>query len=418
MDRTLAEAAAAAANVQVRGIDEGELETFLRTMSAPYGFDPAPERLTRLKNCFDVSRFRAAFDGEQMVATFGSLALKMTVPGGAVPTAGTSVVSVAPTHRRRGIMRALMAEHLADVHARGEPLAGLWASESSIYGRFGYGLASERMLMKLEKPFARFAQPASCTGSLRLVEVDEALRLFPAIFDQMVSRRPGMFARSPSWWKNRNLADPDFLRMAGATAHRRAVYVRDNQPAGYVIYRTRREAGLKPVELQVVELLGLDQEAERALWQFVFGVDLVDSIYYWNQPLDDPLRWWLEQPRRMDRRIEDALWLRPVDVAVALAARTYSSAGRVIFCMRDEQCPWNAGVFALETDERGAATCQHVDRPVEVELTPYALGCTYLGGQSFQDLAAAGIISGSPEALRQLDAMFAWRPVPWCQEVF
>ena len=86
-------------------------------------------------------------------------------PGGRLPTAGTSVVAVAPTHRRRGILRAMMTQHLAEVHEKGEPLAALWASESSIYGRFGYGPASERAVMKLAKSFARFSRHSSGCGT-------------------------------------------------------------------------------------------------------------------------------------------------------------------------------------------------------------------------------------------------------------
>jgi len=310
----------------------------------------------------------------------------------------------------------MMAEHLADTHARGEPLAALWASESSIYGRFGYGPASERAVMKLEKTFAHFAQPVSNTGSMQLVGNDTALRIMPAIYSHVVHRRPGKFERSESWWRDRLLADPEFMRR-GATAQRRVVHVRNGKPVGYAIFRTKTES-LKPTELLVMELLGIDSDAERALWQFVFGVDLIDSISYWNQPIDDPLQWWVEQPRRMERRIEDALWVRPVDVAAALCGRRYSCGGRVVFRIRDEQCPWNDGIFRLEADEDGKASCERVKDDAEVELTPYALGCVYLGGCRFRELARAGIIKGSEYALRQLDTMFAWDPLPWCQEVF
>ncbi|MBI3469438.1 MAG: GNAT family N-acetyltransferase [Planctomycetes bacterium] len=124
MDPSNAQDLARAASIQVRGISEEELPTFLQTMSVPYGFDPSPERVARLQKNFELSRLRAAFDGQRVVATFGSFGLKMTVPGGVLPAAGTSVVSVVPTHRRRGVLRAMMAEHLAD--ARGT--TGFYAS--------------------------------------------------------------------------------------------------------------------------------------------------------------------------------------------------------------------------------------------------------------------------------------------------
>ena len=155
-----------------------------------------------------------------------------------------------------------------------------------------------------------------------------------------------------------------------------------------------------------------------ALWQYIFGIDLISSIVYWNQPVDDPLRWWLVQPRRMERRIEDALWLRPVDVAAALNERQYACAGAVVFCMRDELCPWNDGVYRLEVDGDGKACCQRTQADAEIDLTPYALGATYLGGHRFRDLARSGIVTGKADALKRIDAMFTWDPLPWCQEIF
>ena len=306
-----------AAGIVVRPLTEDELGTFLQTMSVPYGFDPTPERLDRFRYAFELSRLRAAFDARQMVATFGSLDLTLTIPGGMLSASGVTVVSVLPTHRRRGVLRAMMTQHLAEVHENGEALAVLWASESSIYGRFGYGPASQRALMKLEKPFARLSSlgrgQGDSHGDVRLVEVDEALQVFPAIYDQVARQRPGMFRRSPDWWQHRFLADLEFFR-DGATVHRRALYVRQGQPAGYVVFRTKSDSTARPGELRVVELVGVDGDSQRALWQFLFGVDLIESLTYWNQPIDDPLLWWVEEPRRIQRRIEDALWVRTVDV--------------------------------------------------------------------------------------------------------
>ena len=138
----------------------------------------------------------------------------------------------------------------------------------------------------------------------------------------------------------------------------------------------------------------------------LIGIDLIDSIKYWNQPMDDPLRWWLQQPRCMERKIEDALWVRPVDVAAALVGRRYSSAGALVFRMRDEICPWNDGVFRLQAGNDGTGECTQSNAVPDIELTPYALGALYLGGNRFSDLARSGVLTGTPAALNRADAMF------------
>jgi predicted acetyltransferase len=360
---------------------------------------------------------RAAFDGDQMVATFGALSLRMTVPGNVLPVAGTTVVTVLPTHRRQGILRMLLTDHLAELHQTGEPLAALWASESSIYDRFGYGPASERAITRLEKSYARMREPVDIRGTMRLLDRAEAQQVFPEVYDVVACRRPGMTSRSESWWTHRTLSDPEYMRRGG-TSHRRVLHVRDGRPAGYSTYRTRTDAEQGTTEVRVIELVGIDAAAEKALWQYLFGIDLATSIVQWNQPIDDQVRWWLEEPRRMERKVEDALWLRPVDVAATLAGRRYSCAGTLAIRMHDRLCPWNEGVWQVEADSNGVGCCRQADVEPEVELTPSALGMVYLGAHRFGTLARAGLVLGSPEALRRADALFTWDPLPWCQELF
>jgi predicted acetyltransferase len=386
-------------------------------MGVPFGFDPSPELAERFARVAEIDRLRAAFDGERIVATFGAYSLQLTVPGGVLPAAGTTVVAVMPTHRRRGLLRSLMTEHLAEAHDRNEPLAALWASESGIYGRFGYGPASERYVMTLDKAFARLREPVPINDSMQLIDVDRAVEVFPSIYEPVASRRPGMYSRSAHWWRHRVFADPEHFRQ-GATAHRRVLHTRGGTPAGYVVYRTRTDFAAHTAEVRIIELVGVDAEAEKALWQFVFGIDLVSTIRYWNQPVDDPLRWWLEQPRRMERNLSDALWVRPVDVVAALENRRYACAGSVTLRIDDPLCPWNEGTYRLTAAPDGSATCERASGAADVALTPCALGAIYLGGNWAGELERAAVISGSRQAITQLDAMFRWSPGPWCQEVF
>lgn len=404
-------------SVEIRAVSADEIQTFFDAMGVPFGFDSTPEAIEEFKAGANHDRLRAAFDGDQIVGTFGTHDLQLTVPGGTLATGGTTLVTVLPTHRRQGTLRELMAVHFREVHENNEPLAALWASESSIYGRFGYGPASEAAVMKLPKPFARLSQPVDIRGSMRLLELDEAIEQFTPIYDRVASRRPGMFARTERWWRHRFLGDPEHRRH-GCTHHRRVLHTRDGESVGYVVYRTRTNHADGTAQASVVELIGIDPQAERALWQFIFGIDLVDTIEYWNAPLDDPLRWWLEDPRRAERKIEDALWIRPVDAVAALEGRRYSIAGSFVFRMRDELCPWNDGVFYLNTNEDGIARCQPANAEPDIDLTPFALGATYLSGHTFSDLSRAGQMTGTESALRRADAMFAWDRQPWCQELF
>lgn len=403
-------------SVSIRSVTAEQLEGFYQSLSVPFLFDSTAERFENFRNFFDHDRHRAAFDGDQIVGTIGAHSLELVVPGNTLPTGGTSAVTVLPTHRRQGVLRALMREHFRDVRERGEPLAALWASETSIYGRFGYGCATERASVRIDRRAAQLQKPVDLRGAMRLVSLEEAEQTFPQVYKQVTRRRPGMFRRDAAWWKNRILFDGEFRR-GGASAQRRVLHCRDDRPVGYAIFRTQTHRDAEP-SLLLVELVAIDADAEKALWQFVFGVDLIETIEHWNLPLDSPLPWWLEQSRKLERKIEDALWIRPMDVAVCLSQRRYAQAGQLTFRMRDELCPWNDGVFRLEAGNDGGGCCTQVDSPAELELTPFGLGSTYLGGVRFATLAEAGVISGAEDAVARADALFGGFPAPWCQEIF
>ncbi len=348
-----------------------ELHAFHQAEGIPFGYDPVPEATERNLKTIDPARLLAAYDGKQIVGTFGAFDLNLTIPGSSTPTAGTTAVTVLPTHRRRGVLRQMMERHLPEAHERGELLAALWASESSIYGRFGYGPAADRVMINLPKPYAVMAEPMDIHGMMRFVDRDEAQAVFPAIYTVACQQRPGMLARNDAWWRHRCLDDPEYMRR-GVTEHRRVLYERDGEPLGYVIYRTQNVPD-KGLTVLVGDLTAAEPQAERALWQFIFGIDLVTEIHAWNRPVDDPLLWWMEQPRRMERRIEDSLWIRPIDVIEALNRRRYAAAGQIVFHMTDPLCPWNEGTYRLEADAFGMAECRRVDATPACELTPFTL---------------------------------------------
>src|SRR5664280_2328883 len=143
--------------------------------------DPADEE----HSTFEPDRILAAFDGDQPVASAGALTFRMSVPGGEAAAAGVTLVGVNPAYRRRGILRSMMRHQLDDVHARGEALAILWASEGAIYQRFGYGLATLSGSFEIACERAAFVRPTPPEGSVRLVDLEEAMGIFPSIYDRV-----------------------------------------------------------------------------------------------------------------------------------------------------------------------------------------------------------------------------------------
>jgi predicted acetyltransferase len=403
----------------VRPITEDERPEFRRLMGLAFGSDPTDDGLEAFKAILEIDRTVCAFEGSRMIGTAGAFSLDMTVPGGRAPVAGTTLVSVLATHRRRGVLRQMMRAHLDEARERGDVLAALWASESSIYGRFGYGSAATRLDVEIERGHAALLGPPKGSGTVRLVDSAEAQVLLPSVFQTTLRGRPGMFDRSEVWWNQRVFRDPE-SRRGGATSYRYAVYEETGTPRGYVQYRAKEDwdANDFPIgEVRINDFQAVDVAAADSLWRYVFSIDLIRMIKYWNLPADEPLPWLLADPRRLHRRVTDSLWVCPIDIPAALSARKYSRDGRLSIEVRDGFNPWNNGIYDLETDG-DQAHCTRGISPPQVRLSASDLGAVYLGGVRPLDLMAAGRLDGSVADVLRADAMFAWHPAPWCQEVF
>ncbi|HWQ22515.1 MAG TPA: GNAT family N-acetyltransferase [Gaiellaceae bacterium] len=254
-----------------------------------FGMEPTRERMERFSRNLPLERMHAARADGRIVGGAGSFPVELTVPGGTVRAAGVTVVGTYPTHRRRGVLRALMRAQLDDLHARGEPVAVLWASEETIYGRYGYGMASLVGEMSLPREHAAFALPFEPDGTLRLVEAEEALRAFPQVWNAVRRSIPGMLARSRTWWETRVLHDPPEWR-AGAGPKRFVLLERRGRPAGYAIYRhkPKREDGVSDSELQVLEAIALEGSPTAAIWRYLLDIDWAARITAHLLPLDHP----------------------------------------------------------------------------------------------------------------------------------
>ena len=377
---------------------------------------PTEEWAERWLKNFELERMHCAVEDGAIVGGAGAFSFRTTVPGGAsVPCAGITVVGVQPTHRRRGILRSMMRAQLDDAHERGELIATLFASEETIYGRFGYGLASLNWAVEIPKAQNAFRPGFEVAGRVRLVNADEALRLVPRVYDAVRAVTPGMFKRSESWWEVRILSDLPEWRF-GAGPKNYAVLEVGGEPQAYALYRLSGDFGdLGPEStVRAIEALGATPEATASIWRFLLDIDWTKSVSSYMLPVDHPLLLLLARPNHARPRVGDGLWTRLVDVGAALSARTYAADGRVVLEVGDEFCPWNAGRWSVE-----GGTASRTDADPDLELDVADLGSVYLGGFTFRDLRRAGRVRELTQgALDRADATFRTDVAPWCPEIF
>jgi predicted acetyltransferase len=378
-----------------------------------FGARPEDEDIERFAPILPAERVHAAFDGGEIVGGAGAYLFDTTVPGGAqVPTAGVMGVGVLPTHRRRGVLTQLMRRQLADAHERGEPLATLYATEAMIYTRFGYGPAALAGDIELPKEHARLLEDEPI-GQARIVETDEeALELLPGIYDRVQTETVGMFTRTPAWWTARRLARSP-LRKGGEQV--RVAIELDGAIEAYALYRL--DFGLEHMvtetTLHVNEALGTSPRALAAIWRYLLAIDWVARVDASWLPVDHPLFFWLEEPRRLRFTAVEGLWVRVVDVGAALGARSFGQ-GSAVLDVVDEVCFWNQARWHVEAGAVGRSSGD-----ADVALDVSALGSVYLGGFTFDQLARAGRVEElKPGGLERADALFGVSRQPWCPEIF
>ncbi len=389
---------------------------FLAPLVVAFGGPMSPERVDRARTLPELEVRLGAFDGDEIVGSAGSYSFDLTVPGGvSVPAAGLTMVAVLPTHRRRGILRGLMRAQLDDAHRRGRCVAGLFASESAIYGRFGYGLATHLAAIELPRHRAAFRRGEEAPGRVRLVGEAEALATFPAVWERVRLARPGMLSRSEGWWRLRRTLDPDWIR-AGRPALQRALLEIGGRPAAYALYRFAEPFGHedRDIALLVDEAVADSAAATRAIWRYLLDVDLIATVRAPRLPVDHPLHFLLADPRALQMRLGDGLWLRLVDVAAALSRRGYAEGEPLVIEVADAFCPWNEGRYRI-----AGGVAERTSAEPDLALDVDALGTTYLGGFTFTALAQAGRVAElRPGALRRADAIFRGDMAPWCPEIF
>jgi predicted acetyltransferase len=336
-----------------------------------------------------------AVDGERVVGHVESTTL--TVPGErTVEVCGIAGVAVAPTHRRRGILRAMYTEQHQRIEAAGLPLTIFTASRGSIYGRFGYGPTTRGNAVGIDRRFAEFLPTAPDPGGVELAVLAEATAQVRAIYDRWRRLTPGAQVRPDAQWEITFL-DPERFRGGGtdlfALLH----------PDGYVLYRYRDSDSVKIAE--VVEIRTVTADAHAALWRTLCGLDLVTRIEA-ELTENDPLPYLLTDPRlvRTDKRF-DGLWLRLMDVPAALNARSYQRDLDVVLAVTD---PFRnaGGAFALRVRD-GIADCTPTTRAADIELGIDVLGSMYLGAYPARVFATANRLHAKDSwQVRAIDEAF------------
>lgn len=409
--------------MEIRPIGSDEIPAFLESMAGPFAFDLPDDEddrtaaIDRFTSTFEPDRSRCAFDDGQMVGTLGAFSLDLTVPGGATSCAGTTMVTVQTSHRRRGILRRLMSAHLDEAIERGDAIAGLWASDSAIYRRFGFGVATVRADLEFDRSHVSFGRLAPKAAPLRSIDAEEAVDILPEVYEQVLRRTPGMYRRSPQWWTNRRFRDtPD--RRDGAGRLRFVVTEQEGTPSGYAMFRIKAgwadDHGAH--EVRVVELFGTDGPSWAALWQHVLSHDLAKKIVANDRSIDDPIHDLLAGPRRARTVMGDGLWIRPLDVPAALESRRYPVDGAITIAVHDPM-DLTAGTYRLEVED-GSAVCRRSQAEPDLELDVEDLGAAFLGRSRLAGLARLGRVTGTPAAAARADLVFGWDRAPWCPEVF
>jgi predicted acetyltransferase len=410
-----------AMDIDIRPITPEQGDQFSDVLATAFGETLSEEERADHDRWFEYDRSIAAFDGDRMVGTGGAYSMDLTLPGlTTIPIGGLTAISVLPTHRRRGILRSMIAYHFEEVERRGELVSALGASESVIYGRFGYGMATTFADYEIDPRRGQVLRPVASRGRLRLLEPEETAKIVPPLYDRYRRGQPGELSRPQMWW-DVYARDPEWSRQ-GASRHYDVVY--ESGPGrvdGWVSYRieSRWPNGLAANIVKVRMLVGLTVEAEAALWRYLLDLDLAGTIKLIDRPADDPIRWRLADPRRLRvTEVGDQLWVRLLDLPGALAARRYAVDDALVLEVSDALRPRNQGRFRLEGGPDGA-TCEPTTAEPDLALDVADAGAAYLGGASLVSLARAErVAERTPGALLRADRMFAASPPPICTTHF
>jgi predicted acetyltransferase len=405
-----------------------DARNFLRTLATTFLDNPYGEKFEKysqrwMRN-WDNYRIWGHRDRGRYVATLATELRTITVPGPGdttrdLPADALTAVTVAGTHRRRGLLSSMLGASLTAAKDRGDAVSILVAAEWTIYGRFGYAPATDGVKYTFHPRRPQAALPPPPPGSVRPVEADELKDIAPAVFDAARRRRAGHVDRPHPWWDRRLGLDgydplgdrPTWYLHEGADG-----------PDGILAWIGTRDFGLVgPLgAIRVEEFAAATDVAYRDLWAYLSGIDVVDEIVLDERPVDEPVRWLLPDARSLvPTETYDYVWLRLLDVPAALSARSYAVPGRIVLDIVDEDFGgFAAGRFLLEAGVEDAI-CAPTIEPADLRVSQRALASAYLGGHRLRQRAISGEVAElRPGALERADLMFSTALAPWNQTGF
>lgn len=402
----------------IRTIAPAEFAAWIAVTDQAFHQEPPAEQVADFRRSqTDFQRAWGAFDDGRIVGTTRSFATELTLPGGTIPADAVSAVAVLPTHRRRGILTQMIGTDLRAAAERGDPVSILIASEYPIYGRFGYGVATEHATYAVDTARARFSRPSAST--MELMAPAAARDIAQSLYNQFRVTQPGAIHRSDGWWNIalRLVDAPPSYAPGGLIA-----LCRDpaGDPSGYVRYRVEPVWAERRSDstLVVSDLVATTAQAYGRLWQFCCEVDLVRTVRAEDRSVQEPLSLYLKDGRAV-RQVSraDFLWVRVLDAAGVLSRRRYLSEGRVVVEVVDA-LGFAGGRFLLHGGPDGAQ-CTTTSQAADVTLPVATLGAISLGGASLRQLADAGLAEEhTPGALDRADALFRSTVAPWCHTWF
>ncbi len=399
-----------------------QLPGWLATMASTFLEDPEGERTAKwVKNVerrFNPERAWGVRDRGDFVATLETEDRTLTVPGhdGATEVVAADAltsVTVAANHRRQGLLTRMVTESLREARNRGDTVSMLIAAEWPIYGRFGYAPAAFSAYRTLHRE-RRGATIAGDLTRLRRVTRKEYAAVAPAVFERARRRRAGQVDRDHPWWDEK--LGLDGWESTRELPHNYLVHEGDAGPDGILAWTTKSEPENWHWPLATVKvdaLFAVDEAAERNLWAYLTGLDLVDCIEL-SGPVDEPANWLLADARTLRvTEISDHLWVKLLDVPGALAARRYTVPGELVLEIVDESEVSAGGRVRLAADGDHAAA-EPTGASPDLTLAQTALAAAYLGGVSLRGQRIAGTVTEhTPGALQRADAMFATALAPF-----
>lgn len=408
--------------IRIRSTTEDELGAVFGAMTGPFGFD-LPEGddfeawMGRATRIHEPDRARLADDDGTIAGTLLTFSFDMSVPGTVLPVAGTTGVTVRTSHRRQGLLRKMMQAHLADVADHEEAAAALWASDSAIYGRFGYGMAAYDTRIQVPRAHIEFHRLAPEPARVDECTADEVVAPAKAVYEEQLRTVPGMIDRTDTWWELRTLTDRPENR-GGASKARWAVAREGDRPVGWTKFRVKDaddDTGHPAQEVIVVALHAVTASGWAGIWKYVLSHDFASTIDAHHRPVDDPIHSLLAGSRRARPVRSDGLWVRVIDVPRMFEGRRYLSDGTCAFHVEDD-AGFTGGDWRLTVDG-GVGTVSKAD-DADLSFDAEDLGAVSMGGRSVSELHRAGRVSGNAETALVLDRLLAWHTAPWCPEVF